>query len=106
MRIMAMKRAWQLRKEHGYTLATAMRLAWAELKGVKLYAMHLGHDRRKAISLYLDQMLENHLTGAHDLSKYQTLRNALRLPEDTADVVVMDGKSCGLCKYAIRQMAA
>ena len=102
----AMQRAWELRRMHGYTLETAMRIAWAEMKGVHLYAMHLGQEARHSISLYLAELLANHLEGAHDYSKYQTLRAALALPEDAEGVTVMNGKMCGLCKYAVKMMAA
>lgn len=42
------------------------------------------------------------LTDAHQLHKYEALRAALMAPVDIQGVAVLDGKTVGLCKYALR----
>ena len=96
-----MRRAWELRKAKGYTLCTALRLAWAEAKGCKLYAFRL-EDARAAISSYLVKLIRAGFADIHDQHKHDALRSALLLPCDVLGVAVMDGKTCGLCKYAAR----
>ena len=38
----------------------------------------------------------------HDAHKLEILRAALLLPVDAVGVAVADGKTVGLCKYAVR----
>ena len=40
-----MCRAWALRRAKGYTLCTALKLAWGEAKGVKLYTFNVESER-------------------------------------------------------------
>ena len=96
-----MRRAWELRKAKGYTLCTALRLAWAEAKGSKLYAFRL-EDARAAISAYLVKLIRAGFADIHEQHKHDALRAALLLPCDAQGVAIMDGKTCGLCKYAAR----
>jgi len=93
--------AWQLRKSKGYTFRTALRLAWAEAKGNKLYAFGL-EDGRASISAYLVKLIRNGIHNIHEQHKLEALRAALLLPCDAMGIALMDGKTCGLCKYAIR----
>ena len=95
-----MRRAWELRKVKGYTLRTALKLAWAEAKGCKFYAFNL-ENSRASISSYLVKLIRAGFSDIHDLHKHDALRAALLLPCDALGVAVMDGKTCGLCKYAV-----
>ena len=98
--ITIMRRAWELRRSQGYTMTTALRLAWAEAKGEKVYAFHL-EDAKAAITAYLLK-LAYAITDIHQQHKYNILRAALLIPCDTAGLAVMEGKTVGLCKYACR----
>lgn len=93
-----MRRAWTLRKEKGYTMGTALRLAWGEAKGVKRYALNL-ENLRALISGYLARLI---VTDEHQQHKRDALRMALLAPVDALGVAVLDGKTTGLCKYAAR----
>ena len=93
-----MRRAWELRREKGYTMATALRLAWREAKGGKGYAFHL-EDIRAQITAYLMKVA---IADIHDQHKHDILRAALLLPVDALGLAVSDGKTVGLCKYACR----
>lgn len=95
-----MRRAWGLRKDRGCTMMTALRIAWAEAKGEKVYTFNV-ENARAAISSYLVK-LAGAITDIHQLHKYDALREALLLPVDAMGVAVMPGKSVGLCKYAVR----
>lgn len=95
-----MRRAWALRRERGYTMMTALRLAWREAKGEKGYAFHL-EDARAMISSYLVKLV-NAVKDIHDQHKLEILSAALLLPCDKAGIAVMGGKTAGLCKYACR----
>lgn len=95
-----MARAWELRREKGYSLMTALRLAWAEAKGAKAYAFNL-EAARASISAYLAKLADR-ITDIHDLHKYEILRASLLLPCDQEGLAVMAGKAVGLCKYAVR----
>lgn len=125
-----MRRAWALRREKGFTMMTALRLAWAEAKGCKGYAyrkevgqrptsavdclqsasvasaglvpvMAELEDARAPISSYL-MKLHKAITTDHDQHKFDILRAALLAPVDALGLAVMDGKTVGLCKYACR----
>ena len=95
-----MLRAWELRKAKGYTMATALRLAWREARCEKGYAFKL-ENARAMITAYLVKLIRN-MQDIHDQHKVEILRTALLLPVDTLGVAVMDGKTVGVCKYAMR----
>lgn len=95
-----MRRAWELRRMSRQTFRTCLRLAWAEAKGTKAYTFRL-EDARASISAYLVK-LGKALTDAHQLHKYEALRAALMAPVDIQGMAVLDGKTVGLCKYALR----
>lgn len=100
--ITIMHRAWELRRAKGYTMTTALRLAWAEAKGEKLYAFHL-ENAKATIMAYLLKLAQA-ITDIHQQHKYDILRAALLLPCDAAGLAVMEGKAVGLCKYACRSV--
>ena len=95
-----MLRAWELRRERGFTLATALRLAWREAKGGNGYTFKL-ENARAMITAYLVKLIKA-VEDIHDLHKVEILRAALLLPCDVDGIVVTDGKMVGLCKYAVR----
>ena len=99
-----MRRAWQIRREKGHTLCTALKIAWAEAKGGKLYTFRM-EDNRASISAYLMKLIRSGFASIHDQHKHDTLRAALLLACDANGVATMDGKTCGLCKYAARNAA-
>lgn len=99
-----MRRAWALRRERSLTLCTALKIAWAEAKGEKVYTFNLDAERA-AITAYivkLGKQLRAGLDDIHALHKYNILSAALLKGCDALGIAVMDGKSVGLCKYAIR----
>ena len=95
-----MRRAWELRKAHGYTMMTALRLAWREAKGEKGYTFKLD-NARALITAYLMRLIRN-VQDIHDQHKVEILRAALLLPCDELGLAVTDGKTVGVCKYAMR----
>ena len=95
-----MRRAWELRKAHGYTMMTALRLAWREAKGEKGYTFKLD-NARALITAYLMRLIRN-VQDIHDQHKVEILRTALLLPCDELGLAVTDGKTVGVCKYAMR----
>ena len=95
-----MARAWAIRKEKGFSLMTALRLAWKEAKGGKGYAFNL-EAARAAITAYLVGLV---IRDIHDQHKRETLLEALRTPCDREGLAVLDGKAAGLCKYAVRNV--
>lgn len=95
-----MRRAWELRKARGYTMMTALRLAWAEAKDGKAYTFQL-ENARASITAYLVKLAEA-ITDIHQQHKYDILRAALLIPCDADGIAVMEGKMVGLCKYACR----
>lgn len=102
-----MRRAWVFRRERSLTLCTALKIAWAEDKGQKVYPFALEAERA-AISAYvvkLGKQLRAGLDDIHAQHKYDCLRAALLTSIDALGIAVMDGKSVGLCKYAIRNAA-
>lgn len=102
-----MRRAWALRRERPLTLCTALKIAWAEAKGEKVYTFALEAERA-AISAYvvkLGRQLRSGLDDIHALHKFDCLCAALLKGIDALGIAVMDGKSVGLCKYAIRNAA-
>ena len=102
-----MSRAWALRRERSLTLCTALKIAWAEAKGEKVYTFNLEAERA-AISSYLAKLAKQIRAGLddiHALHKFDCLRAALLKGVDALGIAVMDGKSVGLCTYAIRNAA-
>ena len=95
-----MKRAWEMRKQYRHTMATALRLAWAEAKGQKGYTFQL-ENHRASITAYINK-LAHAITDEHQQHKYDILRAALLAPVDALGIAVMGGKMVGLCKYALR----
>lgn len=95
-----MSRAWEIRRVKGYTMMTALRLAWKEAKGQKGYAFNL-EEGRAMISSYLVRLVKA-AKDIHDQHKLEILRSALLLPVDAMGIAVMEGKTAGLCKYACR----
>ena len=101
-------RAWEIRRERNATMSTAMKLAWGEAKGVKLYTTHAVEQERAAITAYilkLGKLLKAGEGDEHDVHKYDILRAALLVKVDANGITVHDGKTIGLIKYAIRNAA-
>lgn len=100
-----MHRAWELRKQYHHTMATALRLAWAEAKGQKGYTFQL-ENHRASITAYINKLGKaitgKAITDEHAQHKYDILRAALLAPVDGLGIAVMGGKMIGLCKYAVR----
>ena len=99
-----MRRAWALHRERGFTLRTALRLAWGEAKGVKLYTFNV-ESERAGITAYIVKALRAGLTDIHEQHKVEHLKAALLAACDRLGVAVLDGKTVGLCKYALRNAA-
>ena len=99
-----MRRAWALRRERCFTLMTALRLAWGEAKGVKLYTFNV-ESERAGITSYIVKVMRAGLSDIHEQHKVEHLRAALLAPCDRLGVAVLDGKTVGLCKYALRNAA-
>lgn len=95
-----MRRAWQLRRDRHCTMMTALRIAWAEAKGRKVYTFNV-ENARAQISSYLVKLVKA-VQDIHDVHKLEILKAALLLPVDALGVAVTDGKTVGLCKYAVR----
>lgn len=93
-----MRRAWEIRREKGFSLMTALRLSWKEAKGGKGYAYYL-EGARAQISAYLAALA---VQTIHDQHKRETLLEALKTPCDASGLAVLEGKAVGLCKYACR----
>lgn len=95
-----MKEAWALRKAKDYTMMTALRIAWAEAKGARAYTFNM-ENARAQITAYLVR-LAGMIRDIHDQHKCDILRAALLIPCDAAGIAVLEGKTVGLCKYAVR----
>ena len=95
-----MRRAWELCKTTAHTFATCLRLAWAEAKGVKRYTFNL-ENARASITAYIVKLIGS-IQDEHDEHKLSCLLDALQAPVDALGIAVLDGKSVGLCKYAVR----
>lgn len=101
-----MRNAWNRFKadDNRYTFATCLKLAWAEAKGDKRYTFNL-ENARASISSYLvklNKALKAGLDDIHAQHKFDILLGALSIRTDSVGVAVMDGKTVGLCKYAVR----
>ena len=99
-----MRRAWALRRAKGYTLSTALKLAWGEANGVKLYTFNV-ESERAGITAYIVKAMRAGLTDIHEQHKVEHLKAALKAVCDRLGVAVLDGKTVGLCKYALRNAA-
>lgn len=97
-----MGRAWEIRRDprNTYTPSTCLKLAWAEAKGCKRYGFNL-ESARASITSYILKLMRN-IMDEHDVHKLEALRAALLAPIDRQGVAVLDGKTVGLCKYAVR----
>ena len=101
-----MTNAWSRFRTEGnrLTFATCLKLAWAEAKGDKRYTFDL-ENARASISSYLVKLgraIRSGLDDIHAIHKFEILRGALLMSTDCEGVAVMDGKTVGLCKYAVR----
>ena len=106
-----MTRAWEIRKANdGMTMSAALRLAWFEHKnGIKkAYAYHMTAFRRAMIEAYVCMLgcsiLSGEVDDVHQIHKYNILAEALQM-SDKEGLVVTDGKTVGLLKYAVRNAA-
>lgn len=95
-----MKEAWAMRKAKGYSMMTALKIAWAEARGERVYTYNL-ENARAQITAYLLK-LDGMIRDIHDQHKYDIIRAALLIPCDAAGIAVLEGKTVGLCKYAVR----
>ena len=102
-----MRNAWNIRRERSVAMSTAMKLAWSEAKGCKMYFFNLDANR-EAVRGYLVKLgaaLEAGLSDIHQVHKFDILATALDYPMDKEGVAVVDGKTVGLLKYAVRNAA-
>ena len=99
-----MSRAWELRKTRSFTICTALKLAWSEAKGVKRYTFNV-ESERAGITAYIVKAIREGLEDIHQQHKVEALRAALLASCDRLGVAVLDGKTVGLCKYALRNAA-
>ena len=100
--VQIMQRAWELRREKGFSMMTALKIAWAEARGEKVYTFNMD-NARACITAYLVKLAKA-IRDEHDAHKYEILRAALLIPCDAAGLAVMEGKCVGLCKYAVRNV--
>lgn len=98
-----MKRAWAIRRERTCTMSTALKLAWGEARGVKLYSYRLT-EALAAIKAYCLKLAEC-IADIHDVHKLDILTAVQTAKVDSEGVAVLDGKTVGLCKYAVRNAA-
>ena len=106
-----MTRAWVLRRENPeMTMSIALRLAWCEYKNglKKAYAYHMDGYRRTMIESYVCVLgcaiVNGEVDDVHQIHKYNILGQALQLSVKDG-VLVTDGKTVGLLKYAVRNAA-
>ena len=104
-----MRDAWRRYKEEGnhHTFATCLKLAWMAAKGGKGYCFHLEAERAAitAYLLILIRLIREGLADIHDEHKAEIIRAALLRSVDRNGIAVLDGKTVGICKYAIRNAA-
>lgn len=98
--------AWRRFKaeDNHHTFATCLKLAWAAAKGGKGYCFHLEAERA-AITAYLLKLIRGGLEDIHEQHKAEIIRAALLRSVDRNGIAVLDGKTVGICKYAIRNAA-
>ena len=106
-----MTRAWVLRRENPeLTMSVALRLAWCEYKLSlkKAYTYRMTDYRRAMIESYLCTLgcmiIAGEVEDIHQIHKYNILGAALQLTVKDG-VLVTDGKTVGLLKYAVRNAA-
>ena len=73
-----MCRAWEIRRGTRYTFVTALKLAWAEAKGERVYTFNL-ENARACITAYLVK-LGKALSDIHQQHKHDILRRPFWLP--------------------------
>ena len=95
-----MTRAWEIKRNGRQTFATCLKLAWAEAKGQKVYTFDM-ENARAGISAYLTKLVKED-RDEHGEHKLSILRAALLAKVDKIGIAVLDGKTVGLCKYAVR----
>lgn len=96
-----MTTAWNIVREKGMTMKTALKLAWREAKGMtKGYAVRV-EDVRPQITSYIMKLVKN-IKDIHDEHKLEALKAALLAPIDAKGIAVLDGKTTGLVKYAVK----
>lgn len=95
-----MSHAWEIKRSSRKTFCTCLKLAWAEAKGQKVYTFDL-ENARAGISAYLAKLVKA-VKDEHDTHKLEILKAALTAKIDRMGVAVLDGKTVGLCKYAVR----
>lgn len=95
-----MRRAWELYRTTAHAFSTCLRLAWGEAKGIKRYTFNL-ENARAQITAYIVKLMPR-IQDIHDEHKLDSLRAALLASVDARGVAVLDGKTVGLCKYALR----
>ena len=96
-----MRRAWEIKRSRSRcTMATALRLAWGEAKGERRYIFDI-ENARASVSAYLVKLVKA-IRDEHDAHKLDALKSALKAPVDRLGFAVLDGKTVGLCKYAMR----
>ena len=95
-----MCRAWDIRRGTRHTFVTALKLAWAEAKGERVYTFNL-ENARACITAYLVK-LGTAFADIHQQHKHDILRAALLAPVDAAGEAVLEGKMVGVCKNASR----
>lgn len=95
-----MKREWEIKRTSRQTFATCLKLAWAAAKGLKVYTFDM-ENARAGISAYLAKLVKTD-RDEHGEHKLAILRVALLAKVDRIGVAVLDGKTVGLCKYAVR----
>ena len=99
-----MRRAWALRRAKGYTLSTALKLAWGEAKGVKLYTFNV-ESERAGITAYIVKAMRAGLDDIHEQHKVEHLKAALMAGCDRQGVAVLGAKAGGLGKGGLRNAA-
>ena len=105
-----MRSAWQRFRSEGnrFTFATCLKLAWMEAKGSRRATPSGWRAERAAITAYLMKLVKlvrAGLADIHQQHKVEILRAALLRSVDAQGIAVLDGKTVGICKYAVRNAA-
>jgi predicted RNA-binding protein Jag len=103
-----MIRAWAIRRERGLTMSESLRAAWFEAKeGVKAYVFHMTDERKYRIENYLCKlfadMFEAVEVESKETHKFNIVGQAITTEHN--GVIVTDGKTVGLLKYAVKNGA-
>lgn len=96
-----MVKAWDMKRNSNRTFATCLKLAWAEAKGEKKYTVNI-ETARAGISAYLVKLIDKQDKDEHEIHKLEILKNALLAKLDKMGIAVLDGKTVGLVKYAVK----